>query len=470
MSDSAQTQGFASTLSRRQLLAYGCLGFPVAVLGYPLGLFLHPYYADELGLGLAAISTVLLVSRLVDFATDPLIGWLSDHTRSPFGRRKPYMVLGLPVMLTGIWMLFTPEAPVTIWYMLFWNTFMYLGWTIMILPYYALGAEISNNYMVRAQITASRQLFVIAGLIGVSALIWFFQSVLDRDSPGEVLNLLATFLFFVFPVALVVVLFTIKEPPPTPVARRQSWLKGLRSMLRIGPFRRLVYVAIAIVIGEASRHAVLVFFMQDVLQAGGRIGQAYTAYYLFGAMAIPLWQWLAKRVGKHRSLAIAMINSAVMVLFTGFCGPEDYNIFLVLFVLKGLSFGAFAYLPVAMIADIVDVDTAVTRQSRAGMFLAVNAAIDKIGIAIGMFLALQLLGLSGYDPQLPMTTAGEWMLRAEYAFLPSFFFLLASYLVWNYPLTSARHANIVAALGRREQWEQRQKSTTNPSDGAPAAV
>ena len=73
----------------RTLVAYGSLGFPIAILGYPMTLFLHPYYAGELGLGLAAISTVLLISRFTDFVTDPLMGWLSDHTRSRFGRRPP---------------------------------------------------------------------------------------------------------------------------------------------------------------------------------------------------------------------------------------------------------------------------------------------------------------------------------------------------------------------------------------------
>ena len=151
------------SVDRRTLLAYGSLGFPIAVLGYPMALFLHPYYAGELGLGLAAISTVLLVSRLTDFVTDPLMGWISDRTRTPFGRRRPYVVLGLPVMMLGIWKLFLPEPPVDIWYMLIWNMVVYLGWTIMLLPYSAWGAELTDDYMARAKITATRQIYTIAG-------------------------------------------------------------------------------------------------------------------------------------------------------------------------------------------------------------------------------------------------------------------------------------------------------------------
>ncbi len=412
-------------------------------------LFLHPYYAGELGLGLAAISTVLLISRMTDFVTDPIMGWISDHTHGRFGRRRPYIVLGLPVMLIGIYKLFMPELPVDIWYMLIWNTVVYLGWTIMILPYGAWGAELSDNYMDRARITATRQVWTIAGLIGASVVIWFFQEILETPGSGEVLTGIGVTLLFMLPITVAALLFLVPEREVSVPPKRQPWSRELTSMLKIGPFRRMVYVALAIVIGEASRHAVLVFFMNDVLQAGDRIGRTFILYYLMGVAAIPLWQRLARRYGKHRSLAIAMTWSGLMVLATAFLGAGDYNTFLVFYVLKGASFGAFAYLPLAIIADVVDVDTAVTRKKRAGIFFAVHGAIDKVGIAAGMFIALQVLNLTGYDPSQSANEAGLWMIRMEYAVIPTFFFLLASYLVWNYPVTNERHANLIQALERR---------------------
>ncbi len=434
----------------RTLVAYGSLGFPIAILGYPMTLFLHPYYAGELGLGLAAISTVLLVSRLTDFVTDPLMGWLSDRTHTRFGRRRPFVVLGLPIMMFGIYKLFLPDPPVDIWYMLVWNMVVYFGWTVMVLPYGAWGAELTDNYMDRARITAVRQVWTIAGLLGASVVIWFFQEVLETPGSGDVLGGIGMTLLVVFPIVVAVLLLLVPEREIEVPQKRQKWWKALTSILKIGPFRRMLYVALAIVIGEASRHAVVVFFMDDVLQAGDRIGRTFIFYYLMGVAAIPLWQWLARRYGKHRSLAIAMTWSALMVLATAFLGAGDYNTFLIFYVLKGASFGAFAYLPLAIIADVVDVDTAVTRQKRAGIFFAVFGAVDKIGIAIGMFIALQVLNLTGYAPGEPANDAGLWMIRIEYAVIPTFFFILASYLVWSYPVTNERHANLIAALKRRE--------------------
>ncbi len=433
------------------LLAYGNLALPIAFLGYPLGLFLHPYYAKELGLGLAAISTVLLATRIFDFITDPLIGWVSDHTRSRFGRRRPFLVLGTPITMLGVWMLFFPQPPVDIWYMLIWNSVMYFGWTMMVLPWGAWGGELSENYMERSRIMSVRQVFTIFGLIGSAGVIWLAQEHFGRETPGEVLDLLGTIVLVSLPLCVMLLVLGVPESKRHIPSASLSVARSLRSLFKVGPFRRIIYMALAIVVGEASRHAVAYFFIQDVLEAGHRIGAAYTAYFTFGVLAIPFWQWMAKRYGKHRALAVAMLNGAVTSIGAVALGPGDFNIFLVLFIIKGLSFGAFAYLPLAMIADVVDVDRAMHRQERAGMFFAFQAAVDKIGMAVGLFIALQLLNLSGYDPQgINTTSFGEIALRIEYALLPGLFFVLATAIIWNYPLTETRHTALVERLRRRE--------------------
>lgn len=434
------------------LLGYGNLAFPLAFLGYPLGLFLHPYYASTLGLGLGAIGSVLLVSRLFDFVTDPLVGWLSDRSRSRLGRRRPFLILGLPITMLGVWMLFFPGLGVDIWYMLIWNLVMYFGWTVMLLPYGAWGAELSEDYLERARIMSCRQVFTIAGLIGCSAVIWISQQWLGKAGPGEVLDTIGTTVLVMLPLAVAALVATVPESDQFKAAGKQPQLfSSVVSLLKVGPFRRIILVALAVVVGEASRHAVAFFFIQEVLQASDRIGLAYTAYFGVGVLAIPLWQWLAKRYGKHRALAFAMINGGLTSIATVGLGANDFPVFLVLFVIKGLSFGAFAYLPLSMIADVVDVDRAMHRQQRAGMFFAFHAAVDKMGMAVGLFLALQFLELAGFDPKgLTTTAAGLLALRAEYAVLPGLFFLVATLLVWNYPLTHARHQRLVARLKRRE--------------------
>ncbi|MFN2349690.1 MAG: MFS transporter, partial [Thioalkalivibrio sp.] len=157
------------SVSTTTLLAYGLPGLPLAVLGLPLYVFLPAFYAQEFGLGLAAVGAVLLLARLFDVVTDPLVGHLSDHSRSRFGRRRVWMLAGAPVLLMGTTFLFIPWGTPGIAYLLVFSLITYLGWTLVALPYTAWGAELSPDYHQRSRIAASREGFVIGGTLLAAA-------------------------------------------------------------------------------------------------------------------------------------------------------------------------------------------------------------------------------------------------------------------------------------------------------------
>jgi Na+/melibiose symporter-like transporter len=97
-------------LSRARLLAYGVTGFPLAALGLPLYVYVPTFYAESLGVGMASVGFALPGVRLFDMASDPVVGALSDHWQSRFGRRKGLMLLGLPVLMLGLEQLFRPAG------------------------------------------------------------------------------------------------------------------------------------------------------------------------------------------------------------------------------------------------------------------------------------------------------------------------------------------------------------------------
>ena len=151
-------------LKRSTILLHGSIGMPLAIIGYPLVVYLPPFYAQEVGLNMALMALVLVVARLSDVITDPLIGTLSDRWRTRFGRRKPWLVMGVPLMLAGTVMIFMPPDGIGIGHLLFWTMLMYLGWTMVTLPYGAWGAELSTVYHQRSRVVASREGFVLIGL------------------------------------------------------------------------------------------------------------------------------------------------------------------------------------------------------------------------------------------------------------------------------------------------------------------
>ena len=141
---------------------------PVSVVLLPLAVWVPPLYA-EMGVPLAVIGTIILVARLSDAVTDPLIGWLSDRTRTRIGRRKPYMLPGLPLFMVAVWKLFVPPEQAGAGYLFLWIVLIYLAATIVDLPYLAWGAEISPDYRERSRVAGVREQFHFAGTLMASS-------------------------------------------------------------------------------------------------------------------------------------------------------------------------------------------------------------------------------------------------------------------------------------------------------------
>jgi Na+/melibiose symporter-like transporter len=182
------------------------------------------------------------------------------------------------------------------------------------------------------------------------------------------------------------------------------------------------------------------------------IGAAYFLYFIAGLGAIPFWLWLGRKVGKHRAfmgtlLTVAAVSAANLLLDYG-----DYLAFFVLFIIKGFCFGGLQFLPVAMLADVVDVDAARSGSRRAGTYFAFLGFSEKIAIAFGTGVSLNVVGLLGFDPAggvAASTDSGVLALRLVYCLGPVVFYGLAMRLIWSYPLTPARHARLRSSLDRR---------------------
>ena len=114
-------------LSKKTIFAHGALGLPLAVIGYPLAIWIPAHYSGGLGISLAAVGTILMLARLTDVITDPLMGEISDRWHTRIGRRRPWLLIGTPVMSIGVYNLFLPDPGVGILYFLFWLTVFFVG-------------------------------------------------------------------------------------------------------------------------------------------------------------------------------------------------------------------------------------------------------------------------------------------------------------------------------------------------------
>lgn len=451
----------AEILPRSTVLLYGLVGLPLAVIGYPIAIWVIPHYSGALGMSLGAVGTMLMLARVSDVLTDPLIGEASDRYQSRFGRRKPWILVGTPIMMIGIWMLFVPPEGVGALHLLVWLTIMMLGSTMISLPYGAWGAELSPEYHQRSRVTAAREFFVLGGLL-LAAFVPFVVEKLGDRSTGPVLRAMAWTIVVTLPAAVLPVLGLVPEPraagrPKVPLS------EGLGHMRRNGPLKRILTIILLVTFGEAFRNALSLFFMRDVIGIEA-IGTAYLVYFVAGLGAIPFWLALGRRMGKHRAFAVTMATVSVVSVMMMLLERDDYWPFMTLFLAKGFCFGGLQFLPLAMLADVVDVDSVQSGGRRAGAFFAISGMTGKLASAFGSGVSVNLLALAGFDASGVVGANGPrelLALGALYALAPAAFFCSALSLVWRFPITPESHAELRRRLAQEEG--------TGPGQAAPAA-
>jgi glycoside/pentoside/hexuronide:cation symporter, GPH family len=429
-----------------QLLAYGGLQFPLATIGLPLSIYLAPFYAGELGLPLAALGTAMLLARLSDIITDPLIGMVSDRWRPAIGRRRVWVPIGVSVLSVGVYLLFNPAKGVGLGYFLMALAMTYLGFTMTRLPYHAWGGELSTNYEERTRITSVRQMFSLAGLIFATLVpAWVLQQ--PGASAAKVLSSLSVAMLISLPLFAAMLFFVVRDPPSTLGESKVNLRKAARQMWRNGPFRRIAIVLLLGFIAETFRITITLFFARDIIGVSN-IGIIYVYYFATGLFAVPFWSWIGNRVGKHRALALAFGVVVATNIGIFFLSHGQELAFTLLFIGKGFCFGALELMPAAMVADTADVDSVMSRERRQGLLFAVIGMIINFGQALGQWLSLNLLGLVGYNAAGGNSADALGWLQIFYCLVPLVFLVPGMALLWHYPLTAARHRRFQAYVER----------------------
>jgi len=426
------------------LVAYGAPALPLAALVLPVYVFLPQFYATQVGLGLSAVGTLLVLARLWDVVTDPVIGIASDRLNTRFGRRRPWVVAGTPVVMLAVWHLFVPPDGAGSAYLLVWSLLLYTGWTMMILPLSAWGAELSPDYDERSRISAFREGFVVAGTLMALAIPAALGYV-DADEAGPALRVVAIVVIVLLPLTVAALLLRTPEPPPV-LRQRVSWREGARVLARNAPMRRLVTAYLLNGIANGLPATLFLLFVSNVLEESSRAGILLFVYFLSGILAVPVWVRLSYRFGKHRVWSAAMIWACAIFVWVPLLGPGDLWLFVAVCVTTGVALGADLVLPAAMQADVVDLDTLETGEQRTGVYFAIWGMVTKLALAGAVGLAFPLLDLAGFEDGARNSTSALFALSALYALAPVIFKAASIVLMLGYPITAERQAEVRRAI------------------------
>lgn len=417
---------------------YALPGLPLAALTLPVYVFVPAFYA-ELGVPLALIGTVLLAVRLLDAVTDPAIGFLSDRIALPGGRRKGWIVLGLVPTMLAVWMVLVPPPSPTALYLLVWSALLSIGWTLMILPYNAWGAELADDYDGRTAVTARREGMVVAGTL-VATATPAVLAAMGVIGTAAALEILAVALLVLLPATVVVCLWRV--PTPADRSRTRVNLKdGIAAIRRNKAFARLISAYLINGWANGLPATLFVLFVTHVLVAPEMVGPLLFLYFLSGVLAIPGWVWLAGKFGKHRVWVGSMTLACLTFIWVPLLGAGDVWLFAIVCILSGFAVGADLVLPASIQADVVDVDTADTGEQRTGLYFALWSLATKLSLALAAGVAFPLLALAGFQadtvPGSESTNASGSLFAVSmlYAGLPVILKLPALVLMWKFPLS-----------------------------------
>ena len=429
----------SAPIPRGVLAAFAAPALPLAAMYFPVYVFLAEFYASAHGLSLAAIGTVFLLARLFDGLLDPAVGVLSDRLPTRWGRRRPWLALGCPIVMGAVWMLFVPGPDVTLAGFALWLFVLTFGWTLMLIPYFSWGAEISGDYSERGRIAVWRE---TAGLLG-TILAAVLYSLGATAAAG--MTMVAALIVILLPCATALCLARV--PEPRDYTRSTLTVGSVFRVLTGEPlFARLLIAYFINGAANALPSGLFLFFVGQRLGSPDLGGPLLIVYFVSAVCAAPLWPRLIGRYSKHRVWCVAMIYN--IVVFTGvfFLREGDIAAFVVICVLSGAALGADLSLPSAVQADLVDLDTATSGAQRTGAFFAIWALAQKFALAGAGGASLILLGAIGFTADGPNTSAQLWGLTALYAAAPIAFKAIAIALMWNFPLDRAAQAALRARI------------------------
>ena len=427
------------TFTLWQLICFGVLTTPLAMGGFAFVIFVPTFYAVDMGLGFGLVGAVFVAGRLFDVVTDPLIGHLSDETRTRWGPRKPWIVLGTPAFAVAVWLFLSPPEGAGLLYLLLASALYFLTYTALDVPYSSIGLEISPHTHERSFLASSKAVFQVIGALSVSIIPLAFAlqgaaalTVIAITIIGLCLIGLASFLLFV----------PSKHRPVT--APRISIKQSLSLVMQSRAYKNLIGCFLIVQSANALTAGLSVLYVTHVIKAPELIGAFMGLLLLSSAWFLPVWVNLSKRTSKLKAWQAAILTCCVLLAFAPFLGAGDIIPMFILSAIIGAAFGADAIMPTSMLADIVYADEKDGKNRLAGLYLAVKNSVSKLAFVVPMGLAFPMLDLVQFNEQGNNGTPQVMTLVFFYALLPILLRLIAYYRLRQTGAPSSTTVEVVA--------------------------
>ncbi|WFL76588.1 glycoside-pentoside-hexuronide (GPH):cation symporter [Altererythrobacter arenosus] len=449
----------ADRVGRGEKLAYGLGELASSLYVHFFGFFLLFFFVDLGGLAPAAVGLMLLLTKLIDAVTDPMMGVIADRTRTRWGRYRPYLLWGaVPFGVTGAMIFAAPEmskGALLAWAYVTYTLTM-LAYTVVNVPYSGLLGSISPSSSERASTTAYRMVFSSVALISIGL---FGTTLVRVFGQGDEARGISMTMFVIAALAVVCILITFSATRErVPPARDNGTVSGdLLALIRTPAWLIVATAATLAPVAIAARAGSALFFFKYVVRDNGlpvflffdRVALFYTALALGQVTGVILANYLQRRFEKHHLIiwAGAIKATAILVFYVIPLDAVWPQTIAQSFV--GLGFGMMLVMAYAMFTDIAEYVEWRSGRQMTGLVVSASIFATKAGIALGSALpgfAFALTGFVAGEVQSEEAVAG---INLAFALIPIMAILPAGIAMMFYRIDRAMIATAEAELAQR---------------------
>jgi len=478
-SDSAEPDASQGKLSLATKLAYGAGDLGPAITANILAFFLLFFFTNVAGLNPALAGNILLIGKIWDAVNDPLVGVLSDRTRSRWGRRLPWMFwgaipFGILYVLQWIVPRFTENPQQNQWWLFAYYVLISIlfntAYTAVNLPYTALTPQMTQDYNERTSLNSFRFLFSIGGSILSLVLA---QIIFDRFKPAPGNTYSGDYQYFVLSIVCAILSILALYWCVFGIRRRvlqaeQQYLDAgaeesipLREQLRIAfsnrPFLYVIGIYFCSWLAVQVTASIIPYFVVNWMQREDQFIRVLLAVQGTSLVMLFVWSAISRRVGKKAVYFMGMGAWIIAQAGLFFLQPGQIGLMYVLAAMAGFGVSTAYLIPWSMVPDVIELDELQTGQRREGVFYAFMVLLQKVGLAVALFLLGQGLALAGFREQIPgqpvpvQPESALTAIRVAIGPLPTIALLLGLVLAYFYPITREVHAEILLKLEERKR-------------------
>ncbi len=419
------------------------------------------YFTDVLGIPPETAGIIVLASKFWDASIDPVMGNISDRTRSRWGKKRPYLLFGsVPVGIAVFLLFYTPDfsklSGSVLEYRIVWALITYILFctaiAIVNVPYAALTAAMTRDSHERSVITGYRMTFGIIGTLVAAGATLPLVGAFGAGNPVLGFRTVGLIYGVLIALATLVAFFATKERVLSLEEQRHKTptKDTIGAVLKNRPFIVLLLATLMFMIGMNTVAAVVTYYFKYNLDAEKLVAVANLCIFIPALLSLPLFVFIGKKVSKKFAYNLGMGLVAIMLMFVFFFGEKNLYLTFAFLVIAGIGLCTNWLSPWAMIPDTVEYSEWKLGIRQEGILYGIFFFVFKFGAAVAGFLVGKVLDLTGYVANQPQTETALMGIRSLLTLFPFVFIIAGVVILSFFPIDARTHRRMVEEIRARK--------------------